>query len=98
MLLELFSIPSSLATTEKVDPKKLGYFCWNTLCKTKISDKHGPKERGLLLMCILLTRIISIIHDIQVKVLVLTISYAFSTITKEFDINHVPLENKKCQI
>ena len=49
-------------------------------------------------MCILLTRIISIIHDIEVKVLVLTISYAFSTITKEFDINHVPLENKKCQI
>ena len=64
VLLEFFSIPSSLATTEKVDPKKLGYFCWNTLCKTKISDKYGPKERGLLFMCILLTRIISIIHDI----------------------------------
>ena len=64
VLLELFSIPSSLATTEKVDSKKLGYFCWNTLCKTKISDKHGPKKRGLLFMCILLTRIVSIIHDI----------------------------------
>ena len=45
VLLELFLIPSSLATTEKVDSKKLGYFCWNTLCKTKISDKHGPKKR-----------------------------------------------------
>lgn len=51
VLLELFSIPSSLATTEKVDSKKLVYFCWNTLCKTKISDKQVLK-RGVSFLCV----------------------------------------------
>lgn len=60
--LSFFQSPLHLQPQRKLTPRSLGI--GNTLCKTKISDKHGPKERGLLLMCILLTRIISIIHDI----------------------------------